>query len=285
MKVLVTGATGFVGRHVVDALLARGHQVVASARDEQKARTLPWFDRVKFVPVDIHAGIEQAELMFDSPDAVVHLAWPGLPNYHASFHFEQNLPAAYAFLKALINGGVKHVLVAGTCFEYGMRNGELTESMPPLPENSYAVSKDALRQFLMILSREVPFTLQWARLFYMHGPGQSSRSLLAQLDAAIDRGDKEFPMSGGEQLRDYLPVESVARSLAELLDCHNLQGIVNICSGSPISVRSLTENHIRRRGSNIKLCFGAFPYPAHEPFAFWGSPRRMRGVVESLQVE
>jgi nucleoside-diphosphate-sugar epimerase len=137
----------------------------------------------------------------------------------------------------------------------------------------------------MILSREVPFTLQWARLFYMHGPGQSSRSLLAQLDAAIDRGDKEFPMSGGEQLRDYLPVESVARSLAELLDCHNLQGIVNICSGSPISVRSLTENHIRRRGSNIKLCFGAFPYPAHEPFAFWGSPRRMRGVVESLQVE
>jgi dTDP-6-deoxy-L-talose 4-dehydrogenase (NAD+) len=90
-----------------------------------------------------------------------------------------------------------------------------------------------------------------------------------QLDAAIDRGDEVFPMSGGEQLRDYLRVECAAEQLAKALD-DGRDGPVNICSGTPISVRTLVERRILERGARIRPEFGRFPYPAHEPLAFWG---------------
>lgn len=279
MKVLVTGATGFVGRHVVDALLAKGHQVVATARDEQKAQTMPWFGQVKFVPFDIHSKVEDLEQQFDSPNAVIHLAWPGLPNYHSLFHIENNLPTAYTFLKALVEKGVRQVMVAGTCFEYGRKNGILSEFMMTDPDNSYAIAKNSLHQFLVALSKETPFALQWPRLFYMYGPGQNPRSLISQLDSAIDRGDPEFPMSGGEQLRDYLPVEKAAEKMVEVLERSEFQGVVNISSGVPVSIRSFVEDRVRLKNSKIQLQCGAIPYSEHEAFAFWGNASRLRELT------
>src|SRR4030081_3156429 len=218
MKVLITGATGFVGRHVVARLLERGHAVVAIARDETKARTFTWFDAVRFVACDVHRAVGDPLKLFDKPEAVIHLAWPGLPNYGSLIHFEENLPAAYRFLKSLVEGGVGHLLVTGTCLEYGMQSGPMTESRLTEPANPYGLAKDTLRKFLESLQKDRPFTLQWARLFYMYGPGQHSNSLLAQLDRAVDNREPVFNMSRGEQLRDYLPVEGVAGRLVSLLE-------------------------------------------------------------------
>jgi nucleoside-diphosphate-sugar epimerase len=190
MKVLVTGASGFVGRHVVHRLLERGHQVTAVARDAAKAKALAWYDRVCFVARDIHAG--PPDLAWSQGDAVMHLAWPGLPNYQQRFHFENTLHADYAFLKALVGNGLRRLLVTGTCFEYGMKNGQLRESDGTVPEIPYALAKDTLRKFLESLQVEHDFTLQWARLFYMHGPGQSANSLLARLDRAAAEGEAFF---------------------------------------------------------------------------------------------
>ena len=128
VKVLVTGATGFVGRHVVARLIERGHAVVAVARDEARARAQDWFHAVRFVACDIQLLSDDPALQGDPVDAVIHLAWPGLPNYGSPFHFEEKLPAAYRFLKTLVESGVGHVLVTGTCFEYGMQNGPLAET-------------------------------------------------------------------------------------------------------------------------------------------------------------
>ena len=111
----------------------------------------------------------------------------------------------------------------------------------------------------------------------MHGPGQASGSIFPLLQAAIDRGDEAFPMSGGEQLRDYLPVERVADHLAALagLDA----GVVNVSSGAPVSVRSLVERWAAERGSPIRLDRGRFRYPDHEPMAFWGSAAKRRALL------
>ena len=133
MKVLVTGASGFVGQHVVLQLLKRGHVVTAVGRHGAKARGFDWFDRVRFIECDIHCPITDPFEKFGRPEAVIHLAWPGLPNYKSLFHFEKNLPADYRFLKALVEGGASHLLIAGTCLEYGMQNGALTEMMPTKP--------------------------------------------------------------------------------------------------------------------------------------------------------
>lgn len=276
MKILVTGATGFVGRHLVPALLERGHTVTALARDVERARGLAWFDRVRFVACDIHRHGDVELESIGPQDVVMHLAWPGLPNYKSLFHFEENLPADYRFLKSLVQGGIGRVLVTGTCFEYGMQSGCLTEEMPAQPANPYALAKDSLRKFLQALQQQQPFALQWARLFYMHGPGQNANSLLAQLDRAIDNRESSFNMSGGEQLRDYLPVQEVARRLAMLIEHPACDGVVNVCSGEPVSVRRLVERHLAQRGASMALNLGHYPYPDYEPMAFWGGTEKYR---------
>ena len=280
MRVLVTGATGFIGRHVIPELLARGHSVTAVARDEQKARPFGWFGKVEFLARDIYQPLEGTFQQLGRPEAVVHLAWSGLPNYEQLFHFERNLFADYRFLKSLIEGGARRLLVTGTCFEYGKQNGCLAEDLPTFPANPYALAKDTLRKFLESLTRNQEICFQWARLFYMYGPGQNPSSLLSQLDRAIDAGAEVFNMSGGEQLRDYLPVEEVAARLVTLMSHPECSGIVNVCSGQPLSIRSLVERHLAQRGSKIQLNLGHYPYSPLEPMEFWGNVGKFSSIGE-----
>lgn len=285
MKILVTGATGFIGDHVVQRLLERGHTVIAVARNEKRASTLSWYPRAKFIACDIHSGgTDLTAEKLGRPDALVHLAWPGLPNYKSLFHYEDTLMADYFFIKSLVEQGLRQVLVTGTCLEYGMQKGCLTEDMPTIPTNPYALAKDTLRKFLQSLQKKTPFTMQWFRLFYMYGRGQNPDSLLAQLDSAIDRGDKCFNMSGGEQLRDFLPVEEVARRIASLAEHVESDGIYNCCSGVPISVRALVEKRIQEKNAKIELNLGFYPYPDYEPMAFWGDATKFADNIEETQL-
>ncbi|WP_447758163.1 NAD-dependent epimerase/dehydratase family protein [Pseudomonas moraviensis] len=281
MKVLVTGATGFVGRHLVAALLERGCEIRAVARNAETARSMPWIDDVEFVSADIHAADLNVVALTEGIDALVHLAWPGLPNYRALFHFEHNLMADYRFIKSAVEAGVQQVLVAGTCFEYGMQSGPLSESTEPRPSNPYGLAKHTLHLFLQNLQQERPFTLQWARLFYLHGAGQNPNSLLAALDRAIDSGEPTFNMSAGEQLRDFLAIETAASHLAAILHQRDFAGVVNCASGQPVSVRALVEQRLRERGAALDLNLGHYPYPTHEPMAFWAVVERLQQLLEA----
>lgn len=282
MKVLVTGATGFVGRHVVSALLARDHTVVAVARHADKARLLPCFTQVQFISCDLHRDFRPALSGGSQTDALIHLAWPGLPNYRDFFHLGRNLPADLSFLEAAVDAGISQIMVAGTCLEYGMQYGPLAEQGATAPITAYGLAKDTLRKSLEFLQQQKPFILQWMRLFYMHGEGQNPNSLLAQLDRAIDDDAPFFNMSAGDQLRDYLPVNAVGASFALALEnplaCN---GVINCCSGEPISVLDLVLQHRRSRSSQIELRRGHFPYPGYEPMAFWGVPSKLNAVKPS----
>jgi dTDP-6-deoxy-L-talose 4-dehydrogenase (NAD+) len=283
VKVLVTGATGFVGRHLVAALLARGCAVRAVARNVETAASMPWINHVEFVAADIHAADLDIAALTDGIDVLAHLAWPGLPNYRALFHFEHNLMADYRFIKGAVEAGVAQVLVTGTCFEYGMQSGPLGESVEPQPSNPYGLAKHTLHLFLQNLQQEKPFTLQWARLFYLHGEGQNPNSLLAALDRAIDNGDASFNMSGGEQLRDFLPIASAADYLATIVHQRDFNGVINCASGQPVSVRALVEQRLRERGAALKLNLGHYPYPSHEPMAFWAVTERLQQLLGEPQ--
>jgi len=279
VKVLVTGATGFVGRHLVGALLARGCEVRAVARNAETAATMPWINAVEFIAADIHADDLNIAALTDGVDALAHLAWPGLPNYRALFHFEHNLMADYRFIKGAVEAGVSQVLVTGTCFEYGMQSGPLSEHTAPQPSNPYGLAKNTLRLFLENLQQVQPFTLQWARLFYLYGEGQNPNSLLAALDRAIDAGDDSFNMSAGEQLRDYLAIETAAGYLAAIVQQREFDGVINCASGQPVSVRALVEQRLSERGASIHLNLGHYPYPTHEPMAFWGVADRLQQLL------
>jgi len=268
MKVAVTGATGFIGRHVVSCLCERGIQVVAMTRQGRDRTGIP--NACEAVEIDLHAlGANPYELL-GAPDAVIHLAWSGLPNYESLHHFETELPLQFAFLKTLVQSGLKHLVVAGTCFEYGLKSGPLHPADSTEPINPYGHAKDALRRQLMFLRNKQSFDLTWARIFYLFGEGQAETSLFMQLRKAVSRGDKTFPMSGGQQLRDYLDVTAVARRIVDLSQAPDGLRVVNVCSGQPISVRHLVENWCQQFGWNIQLDLGRYPYPAYEPMAFWG---------------
>lgn len=281
MKILVTGATGFIGQHVVSGLLERNHRVIATGRSAEKISNFAWADDVQFVSHVIGDPGADIPREFLQCDAVIHLAWDGVYNCNLLSHFEDSLPANYRFLKCLIVEGVKHVLVSGTCYEYGLQTGCLKEDMPVFPNNPYALAKDALRRFLEVLQNENEFILQWARLFYMYGAGQNPNSLLAKLDQAIDAGETVFNMSGGEQLLDYLPVEEVSRRLVTLVENPRIQGIINCCSGKPVSVRRIVEKRIAARQANIRLNLGYYPYRDHESMAFWGNSEKLDRLLSS----
>ena len=181
--ILVTGATGFIGNYVIAQLLQQHCQVIASSSNIEKAKAASWFSAVKYIPFDLKGFKEGTNYAayFDFPDAIIHLAWEGLPNYKAAFHVEENLPRHFAFINNLVNNGVADITITGTCFEYGMQEGCLSELMETYPTNAYAIAKDLLRRKMEMLSQENSFHLKWVRLFYMFGSGQNPNSLLSQL--------------------------------------------------------------------------------------------------------
>ncbi len=274
MIVAVTGASGFIGRHVVKQLIENGHKVLAVGTNLGKLISLySEYKDVDILVLDFYKEIDKKSLIkIVECDKLIHLAWSGLPNYNSIEHFENNVMPQYFFLKKLICLGLQEIIVSGTCLEYGMINGCLTTDMITNPQNPYALAKDTLRKFLERLSQYKPYNLKWVRLFYMYGPGQSSSSILSLLDSALERGDKSFNLSKGEQLRDYMTVEEVASKLVKISIEIQYSGIFNCCSGKPISIRSLVENHLKIKNKKIEFNFGYYTYSELEPLAFWGQP-------------
>jgi nucleoside-diphosphate-sugar epimerase len=282
-SVVVTGASGFIGRAVLAALATHGIRPTAVTRDRRRLSNLE--QDAAIIEGDI--GVPDTAFIAEIArhDVLLHLAWDGLPNYKSLHHFESELPAQYRFLKALVGAGLRSIVVTGTCFEYGMQEGRLVESRPALPTNPYGYAKDALRRQLSFLKQETPFALTWTRLFYMYGTGQNPKSIYSQLAAAVGRGDDHFDMSAGEQIRDYLPIETVADRLARLALLGREAGLVNICSGEPRSMRGVVESWLRDNGWRIRLRLGRYPYPDYEPFAFWGTDERLREVLNERRVD
>ncbi|MDZ4795737.1 MAG: NAD(P)-dependent oxidoreductase [Bacteroidota bacterium] len=281
MKVLVTGATGFIGQYVVEEMLRNEQQVIASSADLQKAEQAPWFNRVTYIPlnfVDFDASVDYYNF-FNQPDLLIHLAWEGLPNYKSAFHEEINLPRHLAFLTNLVQHGLKDITVTGTCFEYGMQEGELSENMPALPDNPYGKAKDGLRKGLEALQKKLPFSFKWTRLFYMYGKGQNPNSLLSQLDNALSNGEKTFNMSGGQQLRDYLPVEKVAENIVRIALQKEVDGVINNCSGRPVTVEAFVLDYLAKNEKQIILNTGYYPYSDYEPMHFWGDTKKLKKIL------
>lgn len=213
------------------------------------------------------------------PSHVILLSWPGLPNYQEHFHVSRNLPACIELIEQLADAGLQRIVVAGTCYEYGLQNGPLKEDLLTDPTNCYAIAKDCLRR--VISSRFAYKNLQfcWARIFYPFGPGQNPNSLLPSLQRAIDQGDLEFAMSSGRQVRDFIPVNEVAQMLLELAVNPLARGIYNCGSGVPVSLRELAEERIENSLSSATLKLGVYPDRQDEPLAFWADASKINRLM------
>lgn len=269
MKVLVSGASGFVGRHVVAELRRRGIRVLALSR----GKSIQDDPLVEWVMQDFRQTISEdnAEKIM-ACDRMIHLAWSGLPDYENAGHLEDNVVPQYRFLHNLTDLGVKDITVAGTCLEYGMRCGAILDSDTVDPQVPYAVAKDSLHRLLRYGLQERSFRLKWVRLFYMFGEGQAPSSLYAQLIQAIRSKQEVFRMSGGEQVRDFLPVTKVAGYLVDVCLSDSFQEVFNCSSGRGTRVIDFVRQVMEDHHASLLPETGYYPYPAYEAMDFYGIP-------------
>jgi nucleoside-diphosphate-sugar epimerase len=271
VKLLLTGASGFIGQHVLARLRqCEGVELLVLSRTPASAP-----QDLSSIVGSIGADAPDWDEL-GRPDVVLNLAWGGLPNYRSSHHFDEAYHHS-RFLRRLMAQGLPRLVCAGTCFEYGMKDGCLVEDQPTDPGNPYGLAKDILRRQLMLDGAHTQ--LLWTRFFYLYGEGQAPSSLFAQVRNAIAQGETVFRMSGGEQLRDFMPVETAVDYLVRLALSPKAEGIINIASGNPVSVRRLVERWFTDAGHQISLDLGQYPYPDWEPFAFWGSVAKLSAAL------
>jgi dTDP-6-deoxy-L-talose 4-dehydrogenase (NAD+) len=280
-KILITGATGFIGRHVVEYLLANNYSLITTSieQKEDAVRDFPLLKDTEYISKDLNDRENNYFDFFEKPNYLIHLSWANLHQINDLLNIEQNLFTDYYFIKNMVSNGLKDVAISGTCFEYGMQNGCLHENMPTFPNTNYGLAKDTLRKFVTTLQNQYEFTMKWLRLFYPYGHGQAKKSLWSQMEDAIINKQKEFNMSSGEQVRDFIPVKLCAEYISRTALQDMVTGIINCCSGNPITVRSFVEQFFQSKNYDITLNRGFYPLPDYEPFAFWGNTSKLKSAL------
>jgi dTDP-6-deoxy-L-talose 4-dehydrogenase (NAD+) len=253
--ILLTGATGFVGQQVLRALAERGCHVRAVIRDGKQ--NLAATEAI--VSPDIFA--ESATWWGDAcrgADTVIHAAWYAEPGQY--LQSSKNLDCVDGTLRlaqGAIDARVRRVVGIGTCFEYDLSVGYLSVATPLRPTTPYAQAKaDTFKALSQLLPpKGVEFC--WCRLFYLFGEGEDSRRLVSYLRGKLKAGEPA-ELSSGTQIRDFLDVREAGRMIADVA-LGLAQGPVNICSGTPITVRALAERIADEYGRRDLLRFGARP--------------------------
>lgn len=267
--VLLTGASGFVGRQILHALLAQGCQVTAVCRPG-RAGELP----AGVAVIDSEDAFAESAAWWQQACAgqrcVVHAAWYVEADYLSSPLNLHCLQGTLALAQGALAAGVRRFVGVGTCFEYDVNYGVLSTATPLLPRTAYASAKVAAYLTLSSYFAASDCQFAWARLFYLYGPGERPARLVPHLHACLAAGEP-VALSSGRQIRDYLPVtEAGARIAALALSAHT--GAVNVCSGEPITIRQLATDIAAGYGRVDLLRFGARPDNPFDPPCVLGVP-------------
>jgi nucleoside-diphosphate-sugar epimerase len=230
MRVVLTGATGFLGTHV-RAQLA-GHEVLCLSRDPDR---VPRAAGLRAVRADLKSDGEWiAEVAAFRPEWCFHLAWEGLPDYSLR-QCRLNLDASLRLLEALARSGVRRVIGAGSCWEYGVASGPVGEDTVPRAPGAFAATKQALLTMLDAVARESAFEYRWARIFFVYGTGQRRESLIPHLGAAYASGQTPN-IREPQTVQDFIHADDVASALVALAGADAPSGVFNIGTGQPTPV-------------------------------------------------
>lgn len=274
MKILVTGANGYIGRHVVEKLLSLGHDVVAADIRLDKIDERATKKELNLFSTSMDSIYEQ----LGKPDVCLHMAWRNGFVHNSTSHI-QDLSSHYQFLTAMINQGLKHVAVMGSMHEVGYWEGMITEDTPCNPISEYAIAKDALRRSLILLCNRNNITLQWIRGFYILGDDKLNHSIFSKILEAEEKGQKWFPFTSGKTRYDFISIDDISYQIAKTVVQTEVSGIINCCSGVPISLADKVEQFLRDNKLNIKLRYGAFPDRPYDSPCIYGDPSKINLII------
>lgn len=279
MRVFITGGTGFIGRHLVRRLTRLQHEVVVlTRRAGGNAAEFGFADGVRMVAYQPERAFDAIRAMTPGPaDCFLHLAWYAEPGkYLASSENIDCALGSLSLVRDLIAHGVGHFVMAGTCLEYDIRLGWLTEDAPTRPETLYAKAKLAVSDLARALAIGSGTRVAVGRIFHLYGPGEDDRRVVPGAVKRLAAGER-FATTSGYQVRDFSHVEDVAGAFATIVERRG-EGVFNVASGEPISLRSLVGKIGEFLGRAERIDFGAIPMRPDEPECLCGSNARLRGL-------
>lgn len=276
---MVTGASGFVGRQIVKALLKKNCCIVTTVRDHEKNRkveqasqcaTIGVQDLFTATSASLVAALEKSRPL----DAIIHAAWYATPGqYLNSPKNLECLEGTIRLAKVAIQIACPHFVGIGTCFEYDLCKKVLTTDTPLRPTSLYGATKAATYLTLSQLFATSTTTFSWHRLFYLFGEGEHESRLVPYLHEQLSKGHRA-ELTSGQQVRDYLNVKVAAEIIANAT-LQRISGPINVCSGQPITVRQLAESIADKYGRRDLLNFGARPDNQTDPPIVLGVPSRI----------
>lgn len=272
MRILVTGANGYLGQGVVKSLLDKGIYVVAT-----DFKTTNVDERAEKKDCDLFS-VKDPFSYFEKPDILLHMAWRDGFVHYSENHIA-DLPKHYHFLKQIIDSGIKKISVMGTMHEIGFYEGSINENTVCHPLSLYGIAKDALRNCVMMMTSEKNKKWQWLRGYYIVGHSEFGCSIFSKITAAEKEGKKEFPFTMGQNQFDFLDYDVFCNQVATTVCQDKINGIINICSGKPEKLADRVERFIRENGFHIKLKYGAFPDRPYDSKAVWGDNNKIKQIM------
>lgn len=274
MKILVTGANGYLGQGIVKAILDSGNDVVAACH----SRTDVIDSRAEIKQCDLYT-IENPYEYFGKPDTLLHLAWRDGFVHYSNAHID-DLPKHYIFIKKMAETGCKHIAVMGSMHEIGFFEGSINENTPCHPTTPYGISKNALRDLTAMVCKQNNCVFQWLRGYYIVGNSKYGSSIFSKITAAAEEGKKEFPFTLGQNQYDFIDYPEFCKQVAAAVGQSKEQGIINICSGRPEKLADRVERFIKENNYDIKLQYGMFPDRPYDSKAIWGDSSKIEKIMK-----
>ncbi len=274
MKILVTGANGYIGSRLVKALCDKGVEVVATDLDSSNIDK-----RANYVSANLFEKKDNWFEFFGKPDVCIHMAWRDGFVHNSEKHMG-DLTNHFLFVKNLIDNGLPKIASIGSMHEVGYWEGAVDENTPCSPLSQYGVAKNAFRKSIELYANQKGCKFQWLRCFYIFGDDKFGNSIFCKIRQAVDEGKEFFPFTTGKNKYDFIHIDELVDQLSMCLMQNEVLGVINCCSGKAVALGKQIEWYIKKNNLPIRLDYGKYPDRPYDSPCIYGDPTKINAIKD-----